>query len=135
LATRKDVYAIPPEDIELLILEIFTDFSPSLMSLTVRPISQVEGDTGEFFPAIDYRYNFMIAMIKYGFLDPGAPSRILGIAQEDIPALAEVKEIVDSANEFGDEEGCITRILERLAEYTGNQNVIAAAILEVPPSS
>lgn len=82
-------------------------------------------------PTKDYRQDFMYAMVKFGFLDSQAPSRILGIQLEDIPPLIEVKEITDDASDFMDEEGAIGRIIERLGKLDGNQSVTVAAISEV----
>jgi hypothetical protein len=131
LATRKDLYAIPQEDMELLILEIFTDYSPSLMSLNVSPL--VEGEESEeWTPSRDYRQDFMLSMARYGLLDAGAASRILGIPLQEVDPLEEVPEIIGEMSDFGDEEAGIEGALGRMAEWNGNQGVIVTGVLEVP---
>jgi hypothetical protein len=71
--------------------------------------------------------------VKFGLLDPEAPSRTIGIVTEEIPVLLTVREIVEDASDMMDEEGGIERIILRLDELDGNQSICVSAILEVHP--
>ena len=86
-----------------------------------------EGD----FPQKDFRQDFMFSMVKFGLLDTEAPSRILGIAVDNIPELMDVKDIVEDAADIMDEEGAVERLIGKLASLDGNQGIVVSAILEV----
>jgi hypothetical protein len=114
------------------VLEVFTKADPFLMNLNVPAIPNLEGDEAGDFPQKDFRQDFMYSMVKFQLLDSEAPSRILGIEPGDIPALLEVKDIVEDATaDLMEEEGAVERILGRLTNLEGNQGIVVTAILEV----
>ena len=45
----------------------------------------------------------------------------------------DVKDIVEEAGDVMDEESAVERLIGRLANLDGNQNVVVSAILEVHP--
>jgi hypothetical protein len=103
------------------------------MNLNVTQMPALETDEPSDFPQKDFRQDFMYAMVKYGLLDAEAPSRILGIQVEEIPALLDVKQIVEDAGDLMDEEGAVERVVGGLAGLDGNQGVVVLAILDVCP--
>jgi hypothetical protein len=113
-------------------LEIFTKIDPILMNLNVPAIPNLDGEEDELsLPTKDFRQDFMYAIVKHSFLDPEAPSRILGIQIEEIPNLIDKTEIIEEAGDMMDEEGAVERIVERLNALDGNQSITVTAILEV----
>jgi hypothetical protein len=102
---------------------------PICMNLNVTQMPSLEGDENGEYPQKDFLY----AMVKFGLLDAQAPSRVLGIQVEEILPLLDMKDIVDEASDMMDEEGAIERIVGRLANLDGNQNVTVRAILEACP--
>ena len=131
LATRRDEYAIPHEDLGYSVLEVFTKVDSILMNLNVPAIPNLEGDDNGNFPQKDFRQDFMYSMVSFGLLDIEAPSRILGIQVEQNLGLMDVKDIVEEAGDVMDEESAVERLIGRLANLDGNQSVAVSAILEV----
>lgn len=103
------------------------------MNLNVPSLPTLEGGDGAHLsiPQKDFRQDFMYSMVKFGLLDPQAPSRMLGIQLEDIPGLVEMRDIMEDASDIMDEESAVERIIGRLSNLDGNQSIIVAAILEV----
>ena len=113
---------------EYAVLDVFRKADPILMNLNVSSLPDLEGGETADFPQRDFRQDFMYAMVKFGLLDPEAPSRILVIEVEEIPPLLEVQDIVQDVGDMMDDD---ERLIGRLRSFDGNQSIIVAAILEV----
>jgi len=103
------------------------------MNLNVTQMPTMETDEPSDFPQKDFRQDFMYAMVKHGLLDAEAPSRVLGIPEEEIPPLLEVNQIVEETSDLMDEESAIERVVGRLAGLDGNQGIVVRGILDVCP--